>query len=234
MDEVLNRLGEQLFVGPMWPASILACLLVFYTVLSLIGLIDLDVDVPDIDLDVDPGLDLDVDVDVPDGDLPQVSGDFLGGIGGLAIRWTNFGRIPIVLWGGVLTVAFWGISAWLWNSYDSSRYEPTWLPSTLLSMRNFVIAMALTKGLTQPMLKFFVPPVPYSKDQLLGCTCEIWSTEATDSFGQAKFRTQASPLLLNVRTDGPTIPKGTEVRIVSFDSEKRIYTVTNLPSETQL
>jgi hypothetical protein len=103
----------------------------------------------------------------------------------------------------------------------------------LLSIRNFVIATAIVKGATQPMLKYFVAPPLYDQRRLLGATCEICTSEATPEFGQAKFRTNASPLLLNVRTDGAHITKGTEVRIIGFDKEKRIYEVTHLPSETQ-
>ena len=251
MSAILDRLAEQMFVGPVWPASMLACLMVAYTLLSLVGLIDLDFDAPDIDLD--PGLDLDVpELDLPDLDVPDLGADvdvgvdapdtevmhmdvdFLQGIGAATVRYTNFGRVPIVIWGGIFTVAYWTISAWLWHTFDSHRYEPTWLASSLLSIRNFVIATALTKGLTQPMLSYFRKGPSYDKHHLLGCTCEISSIEATPTFGQAKFRTETSPLLLNVRTNGPTIPKGTEVRIIGFDSQKRIYTVSNLQPETQL
>ena len=74
----------------------------------------------------------------------------------------------------------------------------------------------------------------YDTRTLIGATCEISTTEATPDFGQAKFRTNASPLLLNVRTDGPHFAKGDEVRIIGFvDREKRIYKVTNLQSEAQ-
>ncbi len=238
-----------MFVGPVWPASILVCLLVLYTILALIGLIDLGFDVPDVDLD--PGVDIDVALDVPDVDVPtvdipgvempdvdaghgaHVDVDFLHGLGGATVRWTNFGRVPVVLWGGVFAVAFWSVSYGLWHSYDTNRYDPVWIPSVLLAIRNFVIATGITKLVTQPMLGYFVDPPSYSAQKLLGATCEICTTEATPEFGQAKFRTNASPLLLNVRTDGAHITKGTEVRIIGFDRDKRIYKVTHLQPETQ-
>ena len=237
-----------MFVGPVWPASILVCLLVLYTVFAVIGLIDLGLDMPDVDLDasldVDVGLDMpDVEVgaDIPGVEMPDaeighgghVDVDFLHGLGAATVRWTNFGRIPVVIWGGAFAVAFWSISYGLWHTFDSSRYEPTWMPSILLSIRNFVIATGITKAVTQPLVGYFVAPPSYDHRKIVGATCEICTSEATPEFGQAKFRTNASPLLLNVRTDGPHIAKGTEVRIVSFDKERRIYKVSNLPSETQ-
>jgi hypothetical protein len=248
--ETVAQLAERMFVGPVWPASILVCLLVVYTIFAMIGLIDFGFDVPDVDLDpsldVDVGLDMpdvdvpsiempDVDVpgvDVPDADVGHLDVDFLHGLGATTVRFTNFGRVPIVIWGGVFAVAFWSISYGLWHTFDSNRYDPNWFPSILLSIRNFVIATGITKGVTQPMLGYFVAPPSYDHRKLVGATCEICTTEATPEFGQAKFRTNASPLLLNVRTDGPHIAKGTEVRIIGFDKNKRIYKVTNLPSET--
>ncbi|MEM8670781.1 MAG: DUF1449 domain-containing protein [Planctomycetota bacterium] len=248
----LIELAERMFVGPVWPASILVVLLVVYTLLALIGLIDFGFDVPDVDLD--PGVDIDVPdiggIDVPDLDVPDVAVDvpdvavdvpdganigvdFLQGLGAYTVRLTNFGRIPVVLWGGIFAVTFWSLSYGLWHNYDADKYDPTWFPSILLGIRNFVIAVAITKGVTQPMLGWFVDPPSYDHRKLMGATCEICTTEATPEFGQAKFRTNASPLLLNVRTDGAHIAKGTEVRIIGFDKEKRIYKVTQLQPETQ-
>ncbi len=94
-----------------------------------------------------------------------------------------------------------------------------------------MIATALTKACTQPLIGYFVAGPSYDEANLIGATCEVSTSEATPEFGQAKFRTNAAPLLLNVRTDGPHIAKGTEVRIVGFDRNKRIYKVTSLPSE---
>lgn len=235
-----------MFVGPVWPASILVCLLIVYTLLALIGLVDFGFDAPDVDLDFDPGVDVEPGLEVGDPGLDvggggdaidgatQVNADLLEGLGAITVRWTNFGRVPIVLWGGIFSVAYWSISYFLWHTFDVEKYAPpALLSSLLLSIRNLVIATGITKAITQPMVGYFVDPPSYNQRTLLGATCEICTTEATPEFGQAKFRTNASPLLLNVRTDGSHIPKGTEVRIIGFDKEKRIYTVTHLPSETQ-
>ncbi|TWU17578.1 hypothetical protein Pla52o_51340 [Novipirellula galeiformis] len=219
-------LANRMFVGPLWPASLLICLLVVYTILALIGLVDFGFDLPDVDLDVP-----DAGIDLPDGEMVSVNADFLQGLGGTVVRWTNFGRIPIVLWGGIFSVLFWGISYWLWHTFDAARYSPDWLPSILLSIRNLVIATGITKAVTQPLLGYFVDPPSYDENHMVGASCEITSHTATPEFGQAKFRTNAAPLLLNVRTDGAHLPKGTEVRIIGFEKQKRIYIVTHLPSE---
>lgn len=248
MEEVLTDLADRMFVGPVWPASILVCLMVMYTLVALIGLIDLDLDAPDLDLDADLSVDLDMDVDVGtpsldaadfdvaggDVDVGHAGGfDFLTGFAATTVRWSNFGRVPLVIWFGAFTVVFWTISYGLWHGFDSSRYEPVWLPSILLGCRNFVLAVIATKIITQPVVGKFTPEPGYDKDRLLGATCEISSIKASPTFGQAKFRTNAAPLLLNVRTNGPEIPKGTEVRITDFDPKKRIYTVTEIEPENE-
>ena len=249
MEEVITDIANRMFVGPVWPASLLVCLMVMYTMVALIGLIDLDLNAPDLDLDADMSIDLDapdldlgspdldgVDLDVAGGspDIGQAgSFEFLTGIAATTLRWTNFGRVPLVIWMGVFTVSFWMVSYWLWHSFDSPRYAPTLLPSALLAIRNFVIAVVVTKFVTRPVVGKFQPPPGYNKDRLLGATCEISSITATPRYGQARFRTDAAPLLLNVRTDGAKIPKGTEVRIIDFDPDKRIYTVTEIQPENE-
>lgn len=242
VQQALTELATHMFVGPVWPASILVCLMVLYTLIALLGLIELNFDAPevDLDLDVDASIDLGspdldaVDFDVADGDIEvsQASGfSFLSGMLAGTIRWTNVGRMPMVIWAGTFTVLFWLVSYCVWHWFDFQHYSPSWLPSMLLAVRNLVLAVIATKFATQPAVGKFDPEPGYTKDRLLGATCEISSINAGPSYGQARFRTNAAPLLLNVRTDGTEIPKGTEVRIIDFDPSKRIYTVTEILSE---
>ena len=243
MQPILQQFADHMLVGPLWPATMLLALMMLYAVIAMFGLVELDAGMDfdvDLDVDVDPGLDVGVDgADVGtggiDADGVEVSGaGLLSSLGALTVKWTNFGRIPIAIWGGVFTLAFWGIAYSLWHGFDSSRYAPTMLPSVLLTVRNVVISVAVTKFFTQPLVGKFDPVPGYDQRRIVGYTCEISSLEATPSHGQAKFRADAAPLLLNVRTDGATIPRGTEVRVVKFDPDKRIYTVTEItPVESQ-
>lgn len=224
---------DQMFVGPLWPASILVGLLIIYTTMAMFGLIDFGLDVPEIDLDADVSVDM--DIDVPDVDIPDgvpTDWDFWQGIGATSIRATNFGRVPVIIWAGVFTLAYWTISYVLWHAFDEKRYEANILPSVLLSIRNIVIATVATKAITQPLIGYFVAGPSYESTGLVGATCEICTLEATPEFGQAKFRTQAAPLLLNIRTDGPHLKKGTEALITGFDRETRIYQVTSITTES--
>ena len=96
-----------------------------------------------------------------------------------------------------------------------------------------VIAAVITKFATAPLAPYLGGGAAYSEETLIGRSCVVSSGEATPTFGQAKYNTGGAPLLLNIRTDGPHLAKGTPVRIVSFDPSKRIYSVT-LDTDTDL
>lgn len=217
---------ERMFVGPIWPASVLVCLLVAYTAVALLGLIDLDFGV-DADLDADAGVDLDAGGAEPgelSGGEPQ--GDLFGGIGGATLQWLNLQRLPLILWMAVFTVIFWIVSYGLWYGFDVRRYEPTLWTSSLLAVRNVVIAAGATKFATNPLQRLFQPAPSYGPSTLIGESCVVSSRQVNERYGQAEFPTDAAPLLLNIRTDGECLPQGTRVEIIAFDADRRVYKVT--------
>ncbi len=217
MSEALVSFVQRMFVGPIWPASILVCLLLAYTLISLLGIFHFD-----FSSEVDAGVDI---------DSPEIDGDWLGGVGGMTVRWMNLDRLPMILWLSTFTVAFWAVSYLFWYGYDVHQYEPVWLTSLLLCIRNVVIATGMTKLVTEPLSRWFVPAPQYSPSTLIGETCVVSTSEVTERFGQAKFKTDAAPLLLNIRTDDPHLTKGMVVRIIAFDADRRIYKVTAAPQE---
>lgn len=212
---------EMLFVGPMWPASVLLTLLVIYCLMAVIGLADLDLDAPDMDASEALGGTSGMDV-----------GDTVGGMGAASLRWLNLQNVPLVVWVGVFAILWWIISWVLWTGYDRQRYAPALLTSALLAARNLVIAVGLTKLATAPLAKRFETS-RYRPSTLMGQICQVSSGQATPEFGQARFRTDAAPLLLNIRTDGSHLSKGDMARIVSFDPQRRVYTVTKVDIEVQ-
>ncbi|WP_145346495.1 OB-fold-containig protein [Rosistilla ulvae] len=209
-----ERAAEIIAAQPVLPASILLAFLVVYSIVSLFGLIDLDMDAPDFDFDADFDL------------------GSAGGFGMLTFRWLNLAQIPIVIWGGLFTLLWWITSAVLWVTWDASDYQANWWTAGLLSARSAVIGVVLTKFTTEPMKKWFVT-ARYNAEMLLGQVCQICTGQADTDFGQARFKTDAAPLLLNVRTDGVTLKKGDLATIIDFDQERRIYTVTAIDDEVQ-
>ena len=195
-----------LLAPPVLPATILMALLVFWTALSAIGAVGMDV----IELPTDS-----------DFDMPESTGS----LGGLTISWLNLRDVPIMLWLGIFAILWWIASLLLWTWFDQP-HTAGWLATSLLIGRNVVIATGLTKAVTEPMTGWFKPGEKYAQETLIGQTCTVSTWVATAESGQAKYKTDAAPLLLNIRTDGEELPKGTLVRIVDYDSQRRIYLVT--------
>lgn len=147
-----------------------------------------------------------------------------------ALRWLNLGGVPLMIWAAVLAVAWWFVSGVLWIAMDRAIFEPNLLWSSLLAVKNLILAALLTKLVTAP-LKRSLTPSRITSRSLIGRECVISSTEATPDFGLVKFKTGGAPLLLNVRTDGPRLPRGTPVWIVHYDPQRRVYLVS--PTSTR-
>lgn len=202
MWDALDAAVNSLFVGPVWPASVLVLLVVAYLMLSLMGAVDFDA--PDMTIDADGWQSL----------------------GATSLRWLNLGQVPIILWLGCFSILYWLVSYTLWTFFESERYQPTLVESAFLATRNAIISILGTKLLTGPFVPYLAEGTGYSEETIIGERCVISSMQATPDFGQAKYSTGGAPLLLNIRTDGSTLSKGDAAIIVAYDTERRLYTVT--------
>ena len=95
---------------------------------------------------------------------------------------------------------------------------------------NLFVSSFVAKLLTAPIKHLFraldkdgdVPP----GHDVLGKTCVISTSEATETFGQATIETDGSPLILNVVTyKGETLKKGEEAVVIDYIKERRVDTV---------
>gem|GEM_PF-883952 len=153
-------------------------------------------------------------------------GDAMGSVVLAPAKWLNLNQLPIVLWTGVFTICWWAVSILIWVSVDTAWVkEPGTLAISLMIVRNLVLGLLATKGITQPMRGWF-DTKELTSASLVGQEAEISSFDATPENGQVKFKTDGAPLLLNVRTDGPHLPKGTRVWLTHYDQQNRIYIVS--------
>lgn len=193
-----------LFSGPLFLPSI--CLLVALAIsaIAVVGLLHFGHG--DVDLDVGG-----------DGNF-----EWLGG----ATQWLNIRQIPASIWFCIFALVWWSVSLAAWLAIDRlyTSSPALWL-STLLTVRNLIIALPLTKLLTNP-LRALATRTEHSSETLIGKECEISSGQAGPEFGQAKLHTDAAPLLLNIRTDGSYLAKGARVWITHYDERRRTYLVT--------
>lgn len=219
--------------APVFPATLLLCTMLGWAAMVLLGTVDFNhvLHLPH------------SEIDLPDGGTGHLDDGGLGheiaesskvGLSVLGLRWLNLGGVPIIVWACTFSLIWWTISAVSWSAIDRGIWpEPGPLVIGLLAARNLVLGLLVTKLVTQPMKTAF----KYGKsstipEQLIGRECVISSSEATPDFGLVKFPTGGAPLLLNVRTDGQHLPKGTPVWITHYDATRRVYIVS--PTTTRL
>lgn len=228
-----DRFVEHLFIGPMWPATLLAMFVWAFVLISLLGFFtpDFGFGGPDVDveteIDLDPGIDVDagLDGDVSVDPSHDVHSDFLGGFAAATLKAVHLDRVPLMIWLAVFSLLFWVVTYVMWFEFDSRRYAAMWLPSVLLTIRNGVIAVVLTRLLTSPLHRLLVPPTHYHRETLVGGTALVETSQVDGSFGRARYATNAAPLLINIRTVGEVIPKGSRVKLLAYDPEKKEYLV---------
>ena len=184
-----------LFTGPVLPATMFLGLLLLWNLLAMLGTVDLHMPHGDVDLHLPTDGHVHADVPAPaDVHLDSTSGGMgHGASDGLAVlmmKWLNLREVPLVLWMGILAVAWWFISATLWTVVDRRFLsEPGWLWSSVLVVRNLALAIPLTKLATRPMRGWFTTE-RISAHSLIGQECKISSSVASPEFGQVKFKTE--------------------------------------------
>lgn len=202
-------LWEPLLAMPVLPATLLLMLVVAWSLLAVWG------------GSVFHGHHLHLDGHV-DGD----ASDLFSSLGSFTLKWLNLNEMPLVIWMSLFSLLWWGISVFFLIVVDVPLLgKPGTLWSILLVARNLVVAGLLTKLITRPFRGWYLSE-SITSQSLIGQECEICSLEATAEYGQVRFKTDGAPLLLNVRTDGPDLPKGTRVWITHYDSARRAYIVS--------
>ncbi len=193
---------EQLFAMPVLPASVLLCVIIAYGCLVLLGALDLDM------------IDVDFDIDA-DSDLDAVSS-----AGFVTLRFLNLADIPIMVWLVIFGWAWWSLSQVLWLLWDHDSPDPNMV---LLVVRNIAASAIVTKFLTAPLVGIFASPPDLRPEDLIGKECEITTYQATTEFGQARFDTEAAPLILDVQTLEGELSKGQKAIIVDYDPETKTH-----------
>ena len=203
----MNEFVETAFSPTAIPATILLLVVALYWFVAVVGGIGLDF------LDLD--LDFDTDFDT------ETSFDSIMSVGAVTLRFLNIGQLPINIWVSVFAIAFW-LLAMIWRSPEELT---TLLAIVGVIVRNGAIALIPTKLITQPLRGKFDPVEPQQAKNLIDRVGTVTTAEISRGGGQARFTTDASPLLLNVRTAQTVLSKGEQVRIVDYDSATNVYTV---------
>ena len=204
--EQVTQFAELLFTWPILPASIVVLMTMFYGGLVLLGVVDLDLF--DFDLDVES--------------------DAARSVGFVSLKFLNLGEVPLMVWVSTFGFLWWVVSILFGMITDAPLGEASGDGTVWRFARNLVIGVLLTKAVTEPLKQIFEKQATRTPEDLIGQACEISTYEVTPDAGQARFPTEAAPLLLNVRTAGESLKHGDEARIIDYDPATRLYLVTAL------
>jgi hypothetical protein len=144
------------------------------------------------------------------------------------LQFINVGEVPVMLVASVLILCLW-IGSLISNFYFTGGSLPLALA---FLVPNSVLSLVITRYLTLPLRPLFRYLIKEHGEEriVVGQTCQIITSEATETFGQAQIDTSGAPLLINVRTiDGSALPKGATAVVVRQDDARGIYFIADLP-----
>ena len=216
MSDILELLEPSL-LWPTWPATVLVVLSCVYWLMVIVGAVTVDA------LHIDfHHLHFDTDV-----------GGSLLDLGFVPLRFLNIGRVPLMLWLSIFALSAWGVSRLIvvYGGFAEPHAHFVFSDDAPAIVRDFTIALAVTKLLTQPLRGIFDVIEPIGAKDLIGKTCVITTGEATPQNGEANFATGGAPLSLNVRAVEGTLEKGELAEIFDYSPEENIYFVKRAKQE---
>jgi|TARA_B110000881_G_C18415409_1_gene433188 hypothetical protein len=208
-----NEIAEYLFTGEMTFASGAVMFVVAYWVISILTGLGLDA------LDFDLDFDTDTDVGGFDGFL---------GIGLVPLRWLNLGSVPFMVWMTFLSVSFFAASIAV-DQWKPLIAEASSGDITIRVLLNLVAGLAITKIITQPMRNWFNEDF-FEPSEMVGSSGTTRITTGPTR-GKVFIERQAGDLISEARTTGESIPNGTRVAVVGYDSDQKVYIVAESPSK---
>lgn len=182
--------------------TILLVIVLLYWLLVILGALDMGG--VDIDLDADADIDGDVDVDG-------------GGNLATALHFFNFGQLPFMV-----IMTFWVLSAWtmaMWSNYhygaDSLTFAAIWLLPILC------IGLVITKVITTPLIPIFQKIDMYAEAiDFIGQTGTVTLPTDKKRMGQAEIEVDNNNALINIKSNGAALEKGTEIMIIEEIKDK--------------
>mgnify|MGYP006280147001 FL=1 len=183
--------------------SMLLMIVIFYWLSMILGVFSVDVIDFDLDFDLDCSSNLYFD----------------GGV--KIIKFLNIGAVPIMIYGTILFLVLWVLSMLVYYT----NISPQSFGGFLIFGQNIIIAVLLTKALTEPLTGFFAAMEDSSSVEIVGKDCVLKSTINAENIGQAEIMVDGYPIVINVKSVGDTILKGSAAVVVSKVEEKDLYIV---------
>ncbi|PIE34743.1 hypothetical protein CSA56_06910 [candidate division KSB3 bacterium] len=185
------------------PYSILLGVMAVYWLTVILGFLDLEV------FDFDLDLEADVEVDS-------------------LLSFLNIGAVPFSIWLTIVTFQMWlysvGFNVLLDNM--SPIHIPDWLRFFVVLLILLPLAVIVAKYVTAPLNSMFEIQ-SITKNEFVGKTCIVTSSQVNQQFGTAEFRVRGTPQLLDVRAkseDG--LKRNDQALIYEYDADEDIFYVT--------
>ncbi len=211
----------ELLQAAFTPANIipttLMVLVMMYWVSVIIGLLDLHAFSFEIEKDIHVDTHSDINKDFSVAWLNNILAFF------------NLGRVPFMVFMSFLALPFW-VLAILTIHY--LPYLNGWL-AFLMLIPNLFLSLFIAKILTTPFVKMFaaLEKEHDSSVTIIGKMCTILLPATSSELGQASVKTDAAPLILNVKTTrGASLKKGETGLVIDYNAEQKIYLIE--PFET--
>lgn len=215
----MNAFLEIILEFPTIIYSILLGVVFLYWIIAAFGLVDID----SFDLDMDLDADMDVDADV------DVNAEGAEGLAGLLVTWGLTG-VPLTVVVSLLVMFSWLLTYFAsYFSFGLLGNNPIgYLIGAAVICVSFAISIPLTAKIIVPLRPIFrkAYAVENIEKVLLGRAVKIRSSRVDDSFGEAVFEEDGSPLILRVRSDKP-LKKGDIARIIEFREVDKTYLVVS-------
>lgn len=228
----MEVLSESVRLANLPFTILLACVIVYWLVMSF-GLLDFD---SGTEADVDMHIDTDADVHVETGaDMhaeadADLDGEIDSGWSASFFQFLNIGEVPLMVVLSIMSLSAWTLSMALnhyWNNGSIWR-------AGLLLVPNLIVTCLITHFLTRPFKSLFKALNREYEEHvpMIGRTCTITTSEASTEFGQAQIETRGAPLLINVRTSGDAVlRKGDTGLVIKEDKAKSIYTIVKVTTD---
>ena len=203
----------ELAISPqVLPLTILLVPVALYWVLNMLGAVDLDF------------LDVDFDTDSDDGGM--------GGALQSALKLVNAKDVPVMVVLSIIVILLWACTMIgnLWFNAEQSGFA-----GGIIVLAALVAAVILTRFVVAPLKPFFRLLRTDEDNHLpvIGRTGIVRTAVIDARSGQVEVENAGAPLLLNARlsTDGPTLPRNSEVIVISYDADSGIYAVRSLSED---
>ncbi|TDX52487.1 hypothetical protein [Orenia marismortui] len=208
------------FTGINILPSIFLIMVITYWLLIILGIFSFDT----IDLELDLEVDFSSNMYFDGGINPEEIKSELGAVKYYSVKilkFLNIGAVPIMFYGTILFLVLWALSMLVYYT----NISPSSLLGTLIFVQNFIISIFITKGLTEPLKGFFDSMEDRSDIKIIGQSCVLKSSLNSDNIAQAEMIVNGYPIVINVKSLGENIVKGSQIIVVSKVQGKELYIV---------